>query len=152
ALVNWQRGVKSAQELDYMRVAARFVERMHARIWEVCEPGVRKCDLVAEIYDAGLRYDPDIGAGGDYAAIVPLLPSGADAAAPHLTWDDSPMRAGEGTFFEIAGAYHRYHCPLSRTIFLGKPTRTFLDAEEAVLEGMEAGLEKARDGNLTEDI
>lgn len=152
ALVNWQRAVKSPQELAYMRTAARFVERMHQRIFDVVEPGMRKCDLVAEIYDAGLRYDPAIGAGGDYAAIVPLLPSGADAAAPHLTWDDAPMKSGEGTFFEIAGAYHRYHCPLSRTVFLGKPTRTFLAAEVAVLEGMEAGLAAAKAGNLAEDI
>ena len=49
-------------------------------------------------------------------------PSGADASAPHLTWDDKPLKAGEGTFFEIAGCYHRYHCPLSRTVFLGRPT------------------------------
>lgn len=152
ALVNWQRAVKSAQELAYMRTAARFVERMHQRIIDMIEPGMRKCDLVAEIYDASLRYDPEIGAGGDYAAIVPLLPSGPDAAAPHLTWDDAPMQSGQGTFFEIAGAYHRYHCPLSRTVFLGKPTQTFLDAETAVLEGMDAGLEAARAGNRTEDI
>ena len=32
--------------------------------------------------------------GGDYPAIVPLLPSGSDAAAPHLTWDDKPMKRG----------------------------------------------------------
>lgn len=151
-LVNWQRAVKSETELDYMRTAGRFVQRMHARIVEKVEPGLRKCDLVVEIYDAGLRYDASIGAGGDYPAIVPLLPSGADASAPHLTWDDAPMKSGEGTFFEIAGVFHRYHCPLSRTVFLGKPTQTFLDAEKAVLEGMEAGLEVAREGNLCEDI
>jgi ectoine hydrolase len=152
ALVNWQRAVKSPQELAYMRTAARLVERMHARIVKVAAPGMRKCDLVAEIYDAGLRYDPSIGAGGDYPAIVPLLPSGSDAAAPHLTWDDRPMQAGEGTFFEIAGVCHRYHCPLSRTLFLGRPTQTFLDAEKAVLEGMEAGLAAAKAGNRCEDI
>ena len=152
ALVNWQRAVKSPRELDYMRIAARFVERMHARIVDKVEPGIRKCDLVAEIQDASLRYDETLEAGGDYAAIVPLLPSGADASAPHLTWDDRPMRGDEGTFFEIAGVYRRYHCPLSRTVFLGKPTRTFLDAEQAVLEGMEAGLEAAKAGNLCEDI
>ena len=152
ALVNWERAVKSPQELDYMRRAARLVERMHQRIFEKAEPGLRKCDLVAEIYDAALRYDGDLGFGGDYPAIVPLLPSGADAAAPHLTWDDQPMRAGEGTFFEIAGVYHRYHCPLSRTIFLGQPTQTFLDVESATLEGMEAGLDAARAGNTCADI
>ena len=151
-LVNWQRAVKSEAELDYMRVAGKIVSRMHERIFEHVTPGMRKCDLVAEIYDAALRYDADIGAGGDYPAIVPLLPSGADAAAPHLTWDDAPMQSGEGTFFEIAGVFHRYHCPLSRTVFLGKPLQTFLDAEKAVLEGMAAGLEVARAGNLCEDI
>jgi ectoine hydrolase len=152
ALVNWQRAVKSPQELDYMRTAGKFVERMHQRVFDKIEPGIRKCDLVADIYDAALRYDESIGAGGDYAAIVPLLPSGEAAAAPHLTWDDQPMKHGEGTFFELAGVFHRYHCPLSRTVYLGKPTQTFLDAEKAVLEGMEAGLEVAKAGNLCEDI
>jgi len=151
-LVNWLRGVKSPAELDRMRKAARLVERMHKRIAQKVEPGIRKCDLVAEIYDASLRYDEALGYGGDYPAIVPLLPSGTDAAAPHLTWNDKPMEAGEGTFFEIAGCFRRYHCPLSRTVFLGKPTQQFLDAEKAVLEGMEAGLGSARAGNTCEDI
>jgi len=152
ALVNWQRAVKSNAELALMRKAGKIVGRMHERIVEKVEPGIRKCDLVADIYDAALRYDPAIGTGGDYPALVPLLPSGSDAAAPHLTWDDQLMKSGEGTFFEIAGVVKRYHCPLSRTVFLGKPTQTFLDAEKAVLEGMEAGLEKAHVGNTCEDI
>ena len=152
SLVNWQRAVKSERELSYMRLAGKIVGKMHERIFEKVEPGLRKCDLVAEIYDASLRYDEELGAGGDYPAIVPLLPSGTDAAAPHLTFDDRPMNMGEGTFFEVAGVYKRYHCPLSRTVFLGTPTQTFLDAEKAVLEGMEAGLEAARPGNRCEDI
>ena len=150
ALTNWQRAVKSPQELDYMRIAGRIVSAMHDYIVETVEPGMRKCDLVAGITSVGTRGVD--GHGGDYPAIVPLIPSGSDAAAPHLTWDDKPFKTGEGTFFEIAGCYHRYHCPLSRTVFLGKPTQTFLDAEKAILEGMEAGLEKARAGNVCEDI
>jgi len=149
-LVNWRRAIKSQAEIGYMRKAARIVEAMHARIFEKVEVGMRKCDLVAEIYDAGIRGVEDFG--GDYPAIVPLLPSGLDASAPHLTWDDKPMKAGEGTFFEIAGCYHRYHCPLSRTVFLGRPTQAFLDAEKATLEGMEAGLAAAKPGNACEDI
>jgi ectoine hydrolase len=150
ALVNWQRAIKSPAELDFMRIAGRIVTAMHARIVEKVEPGMRKNDLVAEIFDAGIRGVD--GFGGDYAAIVPLLPSGSDAAAPHLTWNDAPMKSGEGTFFEIAGCHHRYHCPLSRTVFLGKPTKAFLDAENATLEGMEAGLAAARAGNTCEDV
>ena len=150
ALVNWNRAIKSEAEIGFMRKAARIVEAMHQRILEKAEPGIRKCDLVAEIYDVGIRGVSETG--GDYPAIVPLLPSGPDAAAPHLTWNDQPLRAGEGTFFEIAGCVNRYHCPLSRTVFLGKPPQAFRDAEKAVLEGMEAGLENARPGMTCEDI
>ena len=136
-LVNWQRAIKTPKELEYMRKAARIVERMHRRIADKVEVGQRKCDLVAEIYDAGLRFDEWSQHGGDYPAIVPLLPSGPDASAP---------------FFEIAGCYQRYHVPLSRTIFLGKPPQDMLEAEKAVLEGMEAGLGAARAGNTCEDV
>ncbi|MDX0852930.1 ectoine hydrolase DoeA [Sinorhizobium medicae] len=149
-LVNWQRAIKSPQEIAYMRKAARIVELMHERIYDKMEVGMRKCDLVAEIYDASIRGTPEFG--GDYPAIVPMLPSGTDAAACHLTWDDEPLRPNEGTFFEIAGVYKRYHAPMSRTVFLGKPTQKFLDAEKATIEGMEAGLAVAKPGNTCEGI
>jgi len=149
-LVNWQRAVKSEREIDFMRRAARIVEAMHGRIFDLIEPGMRKNDLVAEIYHTAITGVGDDG--GDYPAIVPMLPSGMDATAPHLTWDERPLQAGEGTFFEIAGCYRRYHCPLSRTVYLGKPPQKFLDAEKAVVEGIEAGLEQARPGNVCEDI
>lgn len=149
-LVNWQRAVKSEQELVYMRRAARIVEAMHARILEVIEPGLPKNRLVAEIYHTAITGTD--GHGGDYPAIVPLLPTGKDASAPHLTWDDKPFQTGAGTFFEIAGCHRRYHCPLCRTVYLGRPPQAWLDAEKALLEGLAAGLEVARPGNTCEDI
>ena len=149
-LVNWQRAVKSPQEVEYMRRAARIVERMHEAIRERARPGLRKNDLVAEIYRVGIEGAD--GHWGDYPAIVPMAPSGMDATAPHLTWDDTPLRAGESTFFEIAGAHRRYQCPQSRTLFLGRPPPKFLDAEKAVLEATQAGLEQARPGNRCEDV
>lgn len=149
-LVNWQRTVKSDRELAYMRRAAAIVERMHAAIRDTLRPGIRKNALVAEIFRTGILGTEE--AGGDYPAIVPLLPTGRDASAAHLTWDDRPMEAGAGTFFEIAGCHRRYHCPQSRTAFLGAPPRAMRDAEAAVLEGLEAGIEAARAGNCAADV
>ncbi len=149
-LVNWQRAVKSPTEIDYMRRGARIVERMHQVVLEKAEPGLKKNELIADIYHASVMGAE--GHWGDYPAIVPMAPSGVDATAPHLTWDDAPLKEGESTFFEIAGAYRRYQCPQSRTLFLGKPPQKYLDAEKAVLEAVEAGLEQAKPGNLCEDI
>ena len=114
------------------------------------EPGLPKNRLVAEIYKVAIEGTE--GHFGDYPAIVPMLPSGMDATAPHLTWDDRPFEAGEGTFFEIAGCYRRYHCPLSRTVFLGAMPKKYADAERAVLKATEAGLAKALPGNRAEEV
>lgn len=149
-LVNWQRGVKSNEELVLMRKAARISEKIIDGVFERATPGMRKADLVAHIYGDAIRgLDDD---WGDYPAIVPLLPSGADASAPHLTWDGRLLQKGEATFFEISGCFRRYHAPLCRTVFLGKPPQFLLDAEKALVEGLEAGLEAARAGSRACDI
>lgn len=150
ALVNWQRAVKSDAEIVFMRRAARIVEAMQERAMELIEPGMRMNELVAEIYRTGVLGAD--GFGGDYPAIVPLLPTGAGASAPHLTWSDQPFKKGEGTFIEIAGCYKRYHCPMSRTVFLGKPPQKFLDTEKAVLEGIAAALDTVKPGNTCEQV
>jgi ectoine hydrolase len=149
-LVNWQRVVKSPFEIEFIRRAARIVERMHHTIFELVEPGLPKNRLVAELYKVAI--DGADGHWGDYPAFVPMLPSGMDATAPHLTWDDRPFRAGEGTFFEIGGCYRRYHCPLSRTVYLGAMPEKYVRAEAAVLAATEAGLAKANPGNTCEEV
>lgn len=149
-LVNWDRAVKSPQELEYMMAAGRIVEKIHDRILERVEPGLRKNDLVAEIYEVGITGID--GYGGDYPAIVPLLPTGPDASAPHLTWDDKPFEKGAGTFFEVAGCVRRYHTPLCRSIYLGTPPREMLEGEKALIEGLDNGLDAARAGNRAADV
>ncbi|WP_339769122.1 M24 family metallopeptidase [uncultured Pseudosulfitobacter sp.] len=150
AMVNWKRGVKSEPELEYMRNAARISEKIIDGLLERVEPGVPKNEVVAEIYRDAVRGVD--GAWGDYPAIVPLLPSGSDAAAPHLTWDGRPFETGEATFFEISGCYRRYHAPFCRSLFLGTPPDFLKRAEAALVEGLEAGLNAARAGNRACDI
>jgi ectoine hydrolase len=149
-LVNWQRAVKSEVELDYMRIAGRILERIYARVFDVIRPGLKKNELVADIYSTAINGLD--GFGGDYPSIVPLVSTGIEAATPHLTWNDATFEVGAGTFFEVAGVYRRYHCPVSRTVYIGRPPQKFLDAEKAVLEGIEAGLDMAKPGNTCEDI
>lgn len=154
ALVNWQRAVKSDQELIYMRRAARIVENIHRKIFEVFEPGKRKNEVAAEIYHTGLwgAEEDGIQFGGDYTALCPLLPTGDEAAAAHLTWNDKPIPNNSGTFFEVGGCHRRYHAPLCRTIWLGKPPADVKFAEEVVLEGIDAGINAAVAGNTAGDV
>ncbi|MBJ3762442.1 M24 family metallopeptidase [Maribius pontilimi] len=150
SLCNWQRTVKSDTELDFMRKAAAISTKMIEGLMDRVEVGLPKNELVADIYRDAIRGVD--GAWGDYPAIVPLLPSGPDAAAAHLTWDGRPFRADEATFFEISGCYRRYHAPLCRTVYLGDPPSEMRHAETAVLKGIDAGLAAAIPGNRACDI
>ncbi len=149
-LVNWLRAVKSPREIEYMRKAGRIVEAMHRHVLEIIEPGTTKKDLAAELtYKGIVGVDEE---GGDYPAIVPLISTGREASAPHLTWDKTKIEKDDVTFFEIAGCYKRYHCPLARSIYLGQPRAIILEAEKALLEATEKALDQAHPGNTCEDI
>ncbi|WP_138469585.1 M24 family metallopeptidase [Poseidonocella sp. HB161398] len=150
SLVNWQRLVKSEEELGFMRRAARISELVIDRAVELAEPGMKKHVLVGELYKTAVTGEAD--SWGDYPAIVPLLPSGRDASAPHLTWNGEALKKGEATFIEQSGCYRRYHAPLCRTIFFGKPPQYMADAAAALTEGLNAGIEVARPGNRACDI
>ncbi|RDD61195.1 M24 family metallopeptidase [Ferruginivarius sediminum] len=150
SLVNWVRSVKSEAEVDYMRQAARIIENVMRTAIDAIEPGVRQCDAVAHIYHAQITGTPEFG--GDYTAIVPMLPTGEGTSTPHLTWSDKPFVEGEATILELAGCRRRYHCPQARTMFLGEPPQKLTDATKWVLEGMEAALAAVRPGILCEDV
>ena len=116
---------------------------------------MRKNDLVVKICHSAIfgvsSTSKEQGFGGDYLSIEHMTPTGPDSSAPHLTWDDQPIANNYRTFFEIAGCYQRYHCPLSLTIYLGKPPQKYLNLEKAVLEGIESALNAAKYRNLAED-
>ncbi len=143
-LVNWVRAVKSPAEQDMLRVAGEITDQVMTTAIDRIEVGRRQCDVVAEI-----QYAQTLGArtlGGDYPAIVPMLPTGETAGTPHLTWSDLPLRAGEATTIELSGVYRRYHAPLARTVSLGMPPKRLAHCAAATAEGLNAALDTLREG------
>ncbi len=138
-LVNWVRAVKSPAEQEKMRVAGQIAGKVMQVALDAIEVGRRQCDVVAEIQHAQALGAHQLG--GDYPAIVPMLPTGESAGTPHLTWSDAPLVRGEPTTIEIAGVHRRYHAPLARTVALGKPHDELARCADAVTEGLHAALE-----------
>ena len=136
-LVNWVRFIKSDKEIEYMHQAARNVEvGMQAAIDHI-NVGTRQCDAAAAIY-GGLIKGME-GFGGDYPSIAPMLPTGQGTSAAHLTWSNELFKENEATVIEISGAYKRYHCPMARTVFLGKEDQEKLDVMNKTIEALEEG-------------
>lgn len=143
-LVNWVRAVKSPAELELMRQAARICDgAMEAAVAGIAV-GVRQCDAAAAISSAQITGVD--GIGGDYPAIVPMLPTGEAADTPHLTWSEQRFEAGQAVVVELAGAYHRYHAPLARTVVLGPPSDRLAKLADAVADGLDAVLTEVQPG------
>lgn len=150
ALVNWQRAVKSPAELKYMQRAGKVIEKVYQRIMEVAEPGMRKNALVAEILHAQVMGTEHHY--GDYAAIVPLIGVGEEAAACHMTWDGEILEADTGMFLELAGVQARYHCPCSRTLYFGEPPKKYREIESVMNECIEKAVPAFKPGNTCGEV
>ena len=149
-LVNWVKIIKSEPELGYMRNAARIVENAMQAAADSIAEGVRQCDAAANVYHAQISGTKEYG--GDYASIVPLMPSGIRTSTPHLSWTDEPYRNGDTVLVELAGCYRRYHCPLSRTVIIGDAPRKVRDLAAVVVEGIAETLAAIKPGITCEEV
>ena len=149
-LVNWVRVVKSDAEIILMKSAAEITKLGMNKAMEVINPGTRQCDAVSEIYSTLIKGTSQFG--GDYASIVPMLPTGKGTSASHLTWTENKFIEGEATIIEIAGSHKKYHCPMARTVLLGKPDQLKVDTMNKTIEALQAGIDATKAGNTADDV
>ena len=149
-LVSWVRIIKSPQEIEYMSQAGRIMEKVMAAAVDRIAPGVRQCDVVADIYHAQISGAQDYG--GDYTAMVPMLPTGVGSSTPHLTWSDDRFKTGEATVLELAAARHHYHCPMARTVFLGDVPTSVANGAAILVEALDTALEAIKPGVTAEEV
>ncbi|WP_194074641.1 M24 family metallopeptidase [Oceanobacillus halophilus] len=143
-LVNWVRIIKSENEIECIKIASQISEIAMQAAFDTIEPGVKQSDAVAAISHAQIRGTDDYG--GDYPAIVPLLPTGEKTSACHLTWTDETFKPGDPVIIEIGGCYKRYHSPLARTIILGMPDERSQYIADVVVEGINTTLDVIQPG------
>ena len=149
-LVNWARLIKSDTEIELMKIASQITKKGMTTAFEAISPGVRQCDAVAKIYSALVSGTEEYG--GDYSSIVPLLPTGKGTSASHLSWTDEKFVKGEASIIEISGVYKKYHCPMARTVLLGKPDQKKIDTMKKTREALQAGIDATKPGNTADDV
>lgn len=149
-VINWVRVVKSPAEIAMMIQAARIAEVAMQTAYDGVKPGVRQCDLMAEISAAQIRGTPEFG--GDMPALHPLVLAGEAASTAHPMWTDAPFEADQTIAFELGACRKRYNVGLARTVHIGTPPQRLTDTAKAVEEGMEAVLDTVRAGIACQDV
>lgn len=144
-MVNWLRAVKSPAEIAYMRQAALIAETAMRTAYETIAPGVRQCDVMAEVMRVQIAPSPDFG--GDMTGLSPIVLAGEKASTAHPAWTDEPFHDEQTVALELGGCRRRYNCGLARTLHLGRAVPALLrDTAAAVREGLDAVLGTARPG------
>ena len=149
-LVNWVRAVKSEPEIVTMKMAARIVEKVMQTAVDTVAAGVREADAAAKVLYAQISGTDEFG--GDYSAIMPIMPSGIRTSTAHLSWTDRAYASGEIVLLELSGCKHRYHAPLSRTVMIGKPPRELAEIAGVVIDGLNQTLDFIKPGVTAEEV
>jgi Xaa-Pro dipeptidase len=150
-LVNWCRLVKSPAEIGYLREAAKVCRKVMDTALANIRPGLLERAAAAEVYRACVLGPPDTA--GDHPAIFPIMPTNERTTCAHLGWHpERSYQEGDLVLLELCGVHRRYHCPLSRTVFLGQPPERLRTIEKAVLEGVEKVLAFIRPGVTAEEV
>jgi Xaa-Pro dipeptidase len=150
-LVNWVKSVKSAAEIDYMKQAAQICERVMQTAIDGIAVGVWEKDVAAKVCAAQIAGTEAFG--GSSTAIFPIMPSAERTSTAHLTFDpDRQYQENDVVLLELSGARHRYHAPLSRTVFLGNPPEDLKKTADGVVQGLQATLEFIGPGVTAEAV
>jgi ectoine hydrolase len=149
-LVNWCRMKKSVRELEYMHQAGQIAAAAQQAAFQKAAPGVRQCDVMAELYRVTTAGLPEFG--GTFACKPPNAMVNEICSAPHLSWTDAPLAEGDIFYIEMGGVRHRYHSPLSRCIYLGKPSERMDTVAKVIAEGLEAVLSRVKPGVACEEL
>jgi len=131
-LVGDCRLLQSERELAYTRAAAVVSDAMMLAAIAAAGPGVPKHDVMAAIYATMMRR------GGTYPGFVPLVRSTRTLAHEHGTWDEERLATRDVLFLEMAGCVRRYHAPLGRLVFVGRPPARAERMHALCLEAFEA--------------
>ena len=139
------RLVKSEEEIEVMRQAARTTEAgMQAGI-DAISAGATENDVAAEIQWAMTK------AGSEYPAIAPSsLPVARIDRARHL--GGAPDRAERGRLPGSGGCVARYHTAMMRTVFVGDAPDAVRRAEAVVRDAMRATMEAIKPGVPAQEV
>ena len=140
------RMIKTADEIELMRITCANSEKAFAAIVDAIRPGVRECDLVGvgikALYEEGDDHTEDL-----------VCCSGYNTNPYGWSFTDKPIRPGDLIYIDVDGAsYQGYKSCVYRTFCCGKATQEQKDLYEECRQMLYDGISVIKDGATNHDI
>ena len=137
------RMIKSAHEIECMRLACRATLLVYRAVAQSLHPGMTTADVHALIADAYHR----VGFEGEASLNVDEF-----TALPHGSRKPQTLREGSILMLDDGCSVEGYQSDITRTFVLGKPTDKMRSVFDLVQRAQSAALHTARPGVPTADV
>lgn len=146
ALVEKARMVKDEEELGLIREAVKLGATLFDRALEVLRPGVKECELAAEMEYAARR------AGAEEMSFPTIIASGARSALPHGRASGQAIAPGGFVVCDFGVILGGYCSDQTRTVWVGAVPEEARHAYESVREAQEVAIAAVRPGISTGEV
>lgn len=138
--INHLRAVKSQLEVFYIKQGADVLAEVFYRVKEYLEPGLTELEvgrfIERQMASIGVRAVP----------FTPIVATGKGAADIHHWPTEAKIKEGDMVMVDMGVMVKDYCSDMTRTLFLGQPSKKQTRLYEAVLKSQEAGLRKVKAG------
>ena len=145
-LIEELRVVKDGGEIEAIRGAGQVTAEVFSDLLAMIKPGVAERDLAAEL-DYRMRKK-----GADGPAFETIVASGPRGAHPHARPSSKLLQESELVIFDFGAILSGYAADMTRTVFLGEPSRRVRSLYNAVLKAQRGAVNSVQDGIKAGDV
>jgi Xaa-Pro aminopeptidase len=139
-IVESSRLVKTPEEVQNIKEAAKIADKAFAHILTYIKPGITELAVANEL-DFYMR---SLGAAG--VSFDTIVASGVRSALPHGVASDKVIEKGDMVTLDF-GAYYKGYCSdITRTIAVGEPGEKMREVYDVVLRAQLNGVKKIKAG------
>lgn len=140
------RLLKSPREIEYMRQAARIVDKTMRAGLDVIAEGRTENDVAAEVYKTMVLE------GSVYPGAHPYICSGKRTGIMHANYENRRIEKGDQVFLEIPSCVNRYHAAMMRTASVGEPSQRLAKMAEASIRGVDVAIQAIKPGRTSAEV
>jgi Xaa-Pro aminopeptidase len=145
-LIEELRAVKDRGEIEAIRRAGKVTAEVFAEVLPRVRPGVIEQDLAAEV-EYRMRKK-----GSEGAAFETIVASGPRSAYPHARPSSKALQESELVIFDLGAILAGYAADMTRTVFLGEPTRRVRNLYSAVIKAQSGAVRAVQDATPAGEI
>jgi Xaa-Pro aminopeptidase len=143
--IETDRATKEPTEIERVAAACAVADRALAGLLPTIRPGMTERELALDL-ELRIR-----SGGADALAFDVACLAGPEAALPHGSPADRPIRPGQVLLFDFGAKVDGYRSDMTRTLFVGEPAGRDLEiyelvaaAQTAAITGVDAALRSSR--------